>query len=87
MAQRSVLIEVPPARLALALPWQNALDVPRTDRQRSETRPGLVRRAAAGAENAVLLVLVVLLIPVVILLVGAPVAIVLRLMVEAARRW
>jgi len=87
MDQTSFPLEAPSAPVARALPWQNALDVPVTDLQRADARPGLLRRVAAGLEDAVLLVLVVLLIPVAILLIGAPVALVVRLMAEAAKRW
>jgi hypothetical protein len=47
----------------------------------------VLRRIADRGEDAVLLLLAVLLIPVAILLVGAPVAIVVRLLAEAAKRW
>jgi hypothetical protein len=77
-------VPTPPIR---PLAWQNALDVPVAHRQRGEARPGLLRRIAAGSGDAGLLVLVVLLIPVAILVTGTPVAIVVRLMVEAAKRW
>jgi hypothetical protein len=44
-------------------------------------------RVLGGAEDAVLLLLVALVFPLIILGVGAPVALVVRLVLDIARRW
>jgi hypothetical protein len=57
------------------------------------TPPSALRAAGRGRhmlgwlQEAVLLLLVVLAIPVAILLVGAPLAVVVQLLIEIARRW
>jgi len=75
------------AQTVRPLAWQNALDVPVTDRQQSEARPGILRRIANVCDDAVLLLLVVFLLPVGILLVGTPVALAVRVVVEILKRW
>jgi hypothetical protein len=63
---------------------RRAADVPR--QERAGARTGSLRTLVGHLDDAVLLLVVVLMVPVVILLIGTPVALFVRLVLEITKR-